>query len=204
MLQNFGDDLLRNFNDSFTGGGMSRDEQAFLAMHYAHASHVFEAGIGSSTLIANHVKVPKVVGVDSYKDWVNHVTSLVSDRYNMHYVDIGPVKAFGAPVSDVPVDEIMAKQWDSYSLSPKTFGSNADVFLVDGRFRVATACTALKIGHSGSHVLVHDFEREKYHVLLDIADETARVGKLVALQRKPDATDEDIDSLWLQHHFDWV
>ena len=85
---------------------------------------------------------------------------------------------------------------------PVNFGSNSDVFLVDGRFRVATACIALKIGHSGSHVLVHDFDREKYQVLLDIADETARVEKLVALQRKPDATDADIESMWQQYKFD--
>ena len=198
LLEHFVDPLAE-FHDQFEDGGMSHEEQEFLASFYVDADSVFESGIGSSTLIADHVNVTNVVGADSYEQWVQNVNALVSDDYHMHWIDIGPVREYGKPATDSPADNAMAQQWESYSLAPETLGSDSDVFLVDGRFRVATACTALKIGHSGSTVLVHDFERDEYQVLLDIADVVAQVGKLVALQRKPSATDEHINDMWQQH-----
>ena len=78
-----------------------------------------------------------------------------------------------------------------------------DVYLVDGRYRVACACSAFlhaaKYGAANAIILMHDYaEREHYHVVEQFADiiESSPSGKLVALKRKAMSSDDSIVQVW--------
>ena len=80
-----------------------------------------------------------------------------------------------------------------------------DVYLVDGRYRVACVCVAFlhaskyQENKSSVSVLLHDYrERPIYHAVEEFASviETTPNGKLVRLQRKFNSTDEDIFNVW--------
>ena len=60
-----------------------------------------------------------------------------------------------------------------------------DVVLVDGRFRVAWALAAFRHLAPGGKLLVHDFERPEYHVLLRFYDMVQKVDTLALLTPKP-------------------
>ena len=137
---------LRNFHDRFSGGGMNRPEQELLARTYASAESVFEWGMGSSTLIAAHVGIKRLTAVDSAPTWVDKVRGMLKGRptYTFRHADIGPVIKFGNPK-----DQTHKDQWPDYSLQVDREQDPFDVYLVDGRFRVACACRALLHGACG-------------------------------------------------------
>ena len=186
---------LAGFTDAFQGGGMTRDEQELLARTYAHAHSVFEWGMGSSTLIAAHVGIPRLTAVDSAVDWVQKCRQQV-DRpgYSLRHADVGAIVEFGTPK-----DSASQHLWPGYSRQVDGEQGAFDVYLVDGRFRVACACRALLHGRADSLVLVHDFERPAYHVLLDVADQLERVGKLAVLRRKLGVNAAAIERLWARY-----
>tara|TARA_A100001015_G_scaffold28367_2_gene31516 strand:+ start:1786 stop:6273 length:4488 start_codon:yes stop_codon:yes gene_type:complete len=188
---------LRNFHDRFSGGGMTRPEQELLARMYANAESVFEWGMGSSTLIAAHVGNKRLTAVDSAPTWVDKVRGMLNrPTYMFRHADIGPVIQFGNPK-----DQSRKDQWPDYSLQVTREPEPYDVYLVDGRFRVACACQALLHGRADSLVLVHDFFRDEYQVLLTLADKVEQGQMLAVLRRKTTTSDADIKAVWEKYKF---
>ena len=175
----------------FNGGGMSRREQMILLDLYTRVISVFEWGIGSSTLLAKHAKVPKVVGVDSSKQWVDKVQLRVPE-YTIIHLDIGPVRDFGNPR-----DDSKRKQWPAYSNTTALGTIPFDIYLVDGRFRIACVCRAFLHGPN-SMVVVHDFERYAT-ILARVSVTNRRVAKLGMVRRN--ATDQQLIDLWEQYKY---
>ena len=185
------------FNDLFIGGGMNHAEQELLSRTYAAASSVFEWGMGSSTLIADHMGIERLTAVDSSPTWVDNVrTMLKHPTYSFRHADIGPVIDWGNPKNDNHKD-----LWPDYSLQVVHEETPFDVYLVDGRFRVACACQALLHGRADSLVMVHDFGRDAYQVLLILADKIEQERNLSVLRRKTTVSDEEIRKVWEQHKF---
>ena len=188
---------LHNFHDRFSGGGMNRPAQALLARTYANAESVFERGMGSSTLIAAHVGIKKLTAVDSAPTWVQKVRSILNrPQYTFRHADIGPVKDFGTPK-----DQTRKDKWPDYSLQVTRESEPFDVYLVDGRFRVACACQAMLHGRADSLIMVHDFGRDAYQVLLTLADKVEQVRVLAVLRRKTMVSNKDIQAVWEQYQF---
>lgn len=184
----------------FPGGGMQPSEQDLLKRVMLNASTMFEWGMGSSTMIADYLNISRLTSVDSSQDWVQQLKTKLSHRmYKLIYVDIGRVKMWG-----VPVDSSYKQAWSNYSGHVNREKKSFDVYLVDGRFRVACASLALKHGHSRSLVLVHDWKRSKYHVLLDYAERVEKIGNLIVLRRRPSVSDNDLLALWDRYKHDWV
>lgn len=82
-----------------------------------------------------------------------------------------------------------------------------DVYLVDGRFRVACGLLALLHSSRGGHdatILVHDFEsplrvHSSYKELLRVCDKIEFSGsRLAALKRKDGVTDEMLHEMYLE------
>ena len=187
---------IANFEDGFAGGGMNPSEQALLANLYGNATSVFEWGMGSSTLIAEHVGIKRLTAVDSAKVWVKKVSELITrSGYKFVHADIGHVRRYGRP-SD-PSKRLL---WPSYSTQVLSAGDPYDLYLVDGRFRVACACRALLHGRNDSRVIIHDFgHRRAYNVLLTLAEIVEKVDRLVVLRRTADA--EAIEKVWEENKF---
>ena len=59
--------------------------------------------------------------------------------------------------------------WPTYS-SVIAGHRSADVVFVDGRFRVACICAALLYTAPGTIIMVHDWIRSRYHVVLEHAE----------------------------------
>jgi FkbM family methyltransferase len=191
------DTSLETFHDRFSGGGMNRPEQALLARTYANAVSVFEWGMGSSTLIAAHVGIKQLTAVDSAPTWVNKVRSILNrPQYTFRHADIGPVIQFGNPK-----DQSRKDKWPDYSLQVTRESESFDVYVVDGRFRVACACQAMLHGRADSLVMIHDFGRDAYQVLLTLADKVEQVRVLAGLRRKTMVSDKDIQAVWQQYKF---
>jgi len=176
---------LNGFTDEFVGGGMSKNEKTLLANVYSKANSVGEWGMGSSTLIAKHIGVKTLHAIDSSSKWVHKMKSLING-YDLKWINIGNVKEWG-----YPTNKTWMKHWYTYS---QYMIRGLDVYLVDGRFRVACAAQALL--NKNAPVLVHDFQRKEYKVLLDIADIVTQAGKLVVLKRKYNITDHEVYDVW--------
>ena len=190
------------FRDAFVGGGMTPPEQELLARLYASATSVFEWGMGSSSLIASHAGIERLTAVDSASTWVDKVSGMLAEKnpsYKFWHVDIGPVGMWGR-VSTTQVANVK-ERFPNYSLQVDRVSSPADIYLVDGRFRVACACRALLHGRADSLVLVHDFERPEYHILLTLADKVENEDKLVVLRRKATTADDAILALWEEYKY---
>jgi hypothetical protein len=64
-------------------------------------------------------------------------------QFSIHGVDIGEVGAWGYPTNSTN-----SRTWPSYSESILKYGHEADLVLVDGRFRVACALYAVLLSYS--------------------------------------------------------
>lgn len=186
----------KSFINPFKGGGMSKKEVAFLTRVYQYSTSIFEWGMGSSSALANFLGVKVLVSVDSYKKWVEQTKSVVNNgRYKFLYVNIGRVREWGFPV------EPQNKRWLDYSKKINDERNSFDVYLVDGRFRVACACMALLHGRNDSSIMFHDFNREYYQEILQAADKIKQVESLAQLRKKSGA-DNILHAMWKKYKYD--
>jgi hypothetical protein len=160
----------------------------------------FEYGTGGSTRLALMSTIEKIVAIDSDAAWIKKLSeepivakAINSSKITLKHVDIGPVKAWGWPVS-----EDSKSLWPNYVNSIDSISFMPDVVLVDGRFRAACALKVfMKYGRSVL-VVIHDFfERlSAYGVVFEFADEVSRCDSLVVLRVK-----EKVDQAGLERRF---
>eukprot|EP00941_MAST-03F_sp_MAST-3F-sp1_P000121 g121.t1 len=198
--------FLRHFRNPFEAGGMTPIEQEVLAKQYKNAESVFEWGMGSSTMIALFMKISRLVAVDSALKWVNHCRTILekdpsrtqNQNFAFRYSNIGPTAVWGFPANESSKD-----LWPSYSMEVDQEEKSFDLYLVDGRFRVACAARALLHGTAKSIIIIHDFSRKYYHVILDYAEIILMVGELAFLRRRENSTDTEILLLWETYKFNF-
>lgn len=149
-------------------------EMLSLALEGCH--EYFEFGLGGSTLLAYNKSNCKINGVDSSKEWVDNVLALIPDknRVCLSYIDIGPIKEFGYPVSGDKKE-----CWDQYSKSIHNLAKAPDVVLIDGRFRVACAIQTVLFcikNNLRPRIFLHDSSRAAYKRVLEILDVVKEIG----------------------------
>eukprot|EP00927_Polykrikos_kofoidii_P082597 TRINITY_DN8249_c0_g1_i2.p1 TRINITY_DN8249_c0_g1~~TRINITY_DN8249_c0_g1_i2.p1 ORF type:complete len:230 (+),score=18.16 TRINITY_DN8249_c0_g1_i2:112-801(+) len=181
-------------------GGFRPAELKTLLWYYKRARSVFEWGMGSTTIFAAQMRVPRLTAVDSdfhFVAWMR-ARSNVSAQHRLVHSDIGPTGPWGYPL------RIQSRPlFPFYSLSAISAEEPFDVYLIDGRFRIACACIALLHGRNDSIVLVHDFmDRYAYHRILSVADSRPLGGSLALLKRKPNVNAAAIKGLWELTKFD--
>lgn len=187
-----------------TTGGLRREDRILLASIYSNATSVFEFGLGESTYLANHLGVPRYAGIDSDAVWVTGVRDKVSPHFRFYFADVGKTREWGRPVEG----SLKKNVWD-YQLAPlHSEPLPFDVYLVDGRWRMACAlasflhASARGAPHEQTKVLIHDcktkpIQREAYNRgdhLLDLLQHSGHA--LCVFQRKPTTTDEALLELW--------
>jgi hypothetical protein len=152
------------------------------------ASIYVEFGCGGSTFVAADLVGKFIVSVDSSQDWLRAVAQSCTEADKpllptAHFVDIGPIKEFGWPA-----DESARDRWPEYHSSiwrvwPEA--RQADVFLIDGRFRVACFLQSLLNARQDRVFLIHDyFSRPHYHVVADFGRLIARADDIAAFVRR--------------------
>jgi hypothetical protein len=199
--------------DKTTAGGLMDLDRLAIAKYYSSSQSVFEWGLGESTYIASHVGVPRYAGIDSDAMWVNMARNQSLDHFRFYYGDIGSTKEWGYPTNPSLVKTILDYQLAPLIVEPHPF----DVYMVDGRYRVA--CIMLAFLHASARgapmgetvVLLHDCyhkersgtnydkaqHREYYDVsnhLLELVDHSGY--KLCVYKRKSTTTDEQLLEMW--------
>ena len=190
-------------------GGLVDADRMTLGDLYLNATSVFEYGLGESTLIAAHTGVPRYAGVDSDALWVAQArTNSKLEHFRLNFADVGVSKAWGYPQNSK-----LQKIHYNYQIAPLVLEDEAfDVYLVDGRYRVACACVsflhAIKTGGDMAliKVGVHDnnFSGRHYDVLTDVADVVIKNTKLWVYKLKDSTTEEDLYTLWEQSRSETV
>lgn len=177
---------------------MSSSELDLFLSFVKRSERYLEFGTGGSTVVAStHVK-SWVISIDSSKDWLEKVGSACSDNITkpeLKFVDVGPTGDWG-----VPIDPSTKSRWPAYHTDvwsiPKSM--NADLYFVDGRFRVA--CFAQIVIHCSFDAIIgfHDFSsRSQYHHIRKIAREIAVAADISFFQPLPRARETAVEILGL-------
>ena len=135
---------------------MTKNEIIALSYFMKPENIYFEFGSGGSTNLASFYKV-KTYSVESDVKW-HEKLKFKGITANYITVDL-KVNHLGYPGNNTNVDD-----WKKYIQSYKR-EYNADIILIDGRFRVACALDIFRKIRKDTLVLLHDYERKKYHVL---------------------------------------
>ena len=185
-------------------GGLSDMDREYLADLYYDSESAFEFGVGESTDIAAATNLPRYVGVDSSSEWITAVRERSPDLYRFYFADIGETGMWGFPKTK----PLTAKMKFNYQIAPLFIERDPfDVYLVDGRFRVA--CVMASFLHAmdtgaimnKTRVLLHDFKmrekRQEYGVVKNVAKVERQLGKgLLVLSKLQSATQADYYALY--------
>jgi hypothetical protein len=184
---------------------MSGAERALLESFLRHSDNYLEFGSGGSTVAAARLVRHHVTAVDSSRDWLANVEQACLAegcplKPVLIHADIGPIGAWG-----MPTDPAVRDRWPSYYEAPweHPAGLDADLFLVDGRFRVACFMKTLLNCQPDSRIMIHDFaSRVAYHVIREVAREIASAEDLSVFVPIPGRHRSRIHAILMQHRFE--
>jgi hypothetical protein len=160
---------------------MTDKEAALLEAHLRATRSYLEFGSGGSTFLAAQYVRDSLISVDSSLEWLTRVESEIGKvrkhaDISLHHVDIGPLVQWG-----YPADHSNRNSWPQYSTSvwQNEGSTDADLYLIDGRFRVACFSETLVHARVGAMILIHDFEsRPEYHVVKELTRRVAVADEL--------------------------
>lgn len=133
------------------------------------AKNYLEYGCGGSTFMASSYPLQSIISIDSDKDWVDRIDSMISPgdkQITINYCDIGEVKDWGIPINDTGF-----KNYWQYISSPwihaKNKNINPDLILIDGRFRVACFLYSLTMASYDTVILFDDYTNRPAYSVVD-------------------------------------
>ncbi len=145
-----------------------------------------EFGSGGSTYFAAHRVKSAIVTIDSSKEWLDTVAQkCAADQTpvqpKLTYVDIGATGDWGTPT-----DKTARDRWPHYHQEISKSGFDADLYLVDGGFRVAGFMQIILHSRADTLIAFHDFRsRDHYHVVRAVAREISVAADLSVFQPLP-------------------
>jgi len=164
---------------------MSGAELSLFSSFLRCSDNYFEFGAGGSTCLAAGLVKTSVTSIDSSQQWLDDVANYCATtnqpiKPELIYADIGPTYSWGFPAG-----ESQRRKWPAYHegcwVNPRA--SDADLYLVDGRFRVACFMQTVLHCRPDSLILIHDFaSRDYYQVVREVAREIAKAGDLSVFQ----------------------
>jgi hypothetical protein len=134
----------------------------------------FEYGVGSSTRWVLENTNSKIIAVDTDKEWIDFVNIKIENfRTKLIWVDLGDLTKWGRPNSYKYRNSFM-----DYIGGICNFNKQADVILIDGRFRVACFLYSLMNSKTGSTIIFDDyFDRPWYHVIEEVISPQDKCGR---------------------------
>ena len=159
---------------------------AFLSFLTENTTY-FETGSGCSSIIAKYF-AKKSYAVEGCKEWYNEGVKQ-GLKNNLIFKDLKPDN----PIWSYPGKKSNINDWKNYFQSyDKSY--NADVILIDGRFKVATAMDLFNKINDNTIILIHEYQsRPQYFILENYYQYVYHWGRLVAFVKK-----KDIDSIPLK------
>lgn len=148
------------------------------------STRYLEFGSGGSTWLACQTRKEWVISIDSSAEWLANVgdaTRGASTTPQLMHVDIGKLREWG-----YPVEKEKESSWPAYHerIWERPESKTADLYFVDGRFRVACFVQCVLHAAPGAFIAIHDFEnRPHYHSVRTVAREIARANNMSVFQR---------------------
>lgn len=165
--------------------------------HFAeHSAKYIEFGIGSSTIYASAQDHLSLFAVETDLIFVERVRKRCADRSNVQisHVDCGPVKAWGRPASYASFDN-----FSLYINRPTEAMPDADLVLIDGRWRVACFLHAMLALRPGCIILFDDYvSREHYAIVEEVVRPKSLCGNQAVFER-PKALNSRLANSMLEH-----
>jgi hypothetical protein len=160
---------------------MSNPERALFQSFLRCSDRYLEFGSGGSTCLAANLVTKYVLSTDSSEEWLRDVesycqTNSVRTMPRLFHSDIGPTCEWGRPAG---VDS--RDKWPNYHrrIWSEPMSSDCDLYMVDGRFRVACFMQVLLHSRGNALIMMHDFRsRPEYHVIENVAREIASAEDL--------------------------
>lgn len=160
-------------------------EAAFVRREYTAGRTILEYGSGGSTVLAAKVGC-RVISVESDRNWAGRLAdhlALISDKAKVHYADIGPTVAWGAPLR---VNEY--QKFHAYALSvwDRPDFQEPDLVLIDGRFRASCVVAVLLRAKRPTTILFDDYLRRRYyHGVEKLARKEEVIGRMARFTVTP-------------------
>lgn len=120
-----------------------------------------EYGCGESTEIAEQV-CTEITSIETDPEWAK--------KYGAIHVDFGQVGGWGRPINPPCADTL--SEYFSYA-------KDYEIMLIDGRYRVGVAYNA-----APGMILIHDYNREQYHVVEKFMKKIEQVETLALFEKK--------------------
>lgn len=163
----------------------TEDVAALVRRHYEAADVILEYGSGGSTVMASEMPGKTIFSVESSRVWTKMMRGWFEAAQPvsmpmMQHVNIGPTGKWGSPMN--------IKGFQRYHLYPLSIWDaedfkHPDVILVDGRFRVACALTAMLRCTRKTTLLFDDYEgRKGYHVIEDYLEKVETVDNMARFE----------------------
>lgn len=152
-------------------GGFAKGACLLWLSYLNPSTRYFEWGSGFTTRTADAL-VKDSVSIEGSKSWHDSMRQFNFSRTQLVYVDIGKTGSYSWPKN--------SSRGHEYIHSVRKYGTR-DVILVDGRWRVACALASVPRLSRTGRMLVHDFQRAEYHVLLKHFELETRVDNLAVL-----------------------
>lgn len=147
----------------------------------------FEFGCGASTHWVLENTDAQITCVDTSQEWLNTIPD--NERLTKIYVDVGPLKNWGYPINDS-----MKHNWPNYY---KAFNGDADVILIDGRFRVSCFLNVLNRAKSGTVIIFDDYvNREHYHGVETCIKPNKICGRQAIFIKKDEVASEELIDIY--------
>ncbi len=162
----------------------------------------FEWGCGKSTLWAATHTDSLIYSFDTSSEWVSKVSRQISDmaaRAHINFVNVGPLGDWGTPLGYT-----QRNNFPLYTQHLWTRQSDANVILIDGRFRVCCFLNALKYAKVGALILFDDYvNRPHYHIAEEFLSIRDRCGRQVLFEINKNFKETTLDSLIAQFQNVW-
>lgn len=153
---------------------MSAAELVLFTAFVSMSRKYLEFGTGGSTFVASSYPKDWLISIDSSTAWLGKVAKACQpnpSKPELIFTDIGPTKSWGYPADPATIDKWPSYHSDIWS-DPRS--PDADLYFIDGRFRVACFAQAVLHARPGTLIGFHDFtSRRRYHVVRQIAREIA-------------------------------
>lgn len=163
---------------------------ACLERELSSTSVYVEYGSGGATLQAAQ-RASFVVSVESDADYLALVqerlaSAPASGEVFVLHGDVGPTAEWGTPILRIGRKAVSGER---YANAPwrllESRRKRADLVVIDGRYRIACALTALlhPLGENAL-LLIDDFERHYYHPVLEYVDVIESPGRGILVRRR--------------------
>lgn len=166
-----------------------KDDLPIFYNYLDKANIYFEFGTGGSTVqAANRRNITKIYSVENVPAWyLKMLTTINPDKVTYYYTDMDSKYNSGGH----PGPKSSYSDWIKYSRAITNLdidsAKNIDLFLIDGRFRVACLLNCFSYMSTDAFIIFDDFQqRKQYHIVLDYFTIIENGKNMAILKKKTD------------------